>query len=189
MDTEIVRHQLYQLNVHKSIGPDGIHPSILKELADVLAGPLLIFYQRSWESGEVPADWKIVSVIPVYKKGIREDPGNYRPVSLTSVPGKITQKIIIPGTIERHLKKNAIIRHSHHEFTKGKSCLTHFISFCDKVICPVDEGKVVDVVFLDFSKAFDTVLHSILLDKLSYCGMSRFMVLWVKNRLKSRAQR
>ena len=67
---------------------------------------------------EVPADWKLANVIPIYKKGVREDPGNYRPVSLTSVPGKVTGKIIL-ATTERHLKDNAIIRHSQHRF-KGK---------------------------------------------------------------------
>ncbi|KAK4806138.1 hypothetical protein QYF61_001061 [Mycteria americana] len=151
-------------------------------------GPLLIIYQRFWESGEVPADWKVASVIPIYKKGVREDPGNYRPVSLTSVPGKIMEKIIL-GTVERHLKDNAIIRHSQHGFPKGKSCLSNLISFYDKVTRLVDEGKAVDVVFLDFSKAFDTVPQSILLDKLSNCGMSRFTVCWVKNWLEGRAQR
>ncbi|KFV96106.1 hypothetical protein N327_11049, partial [Fulmarus glacialis] len=108
VDTEIVRDQLYQLNVHKSMGPDGIHPRVLKELVDVMAGPLSIIYQRFWESGEVPADWKLANVIPIYKKGVREDPGNYRPVRLTSVPGRIMEKIIL-GIIERHLKNNAII--------------------------------------------------------------------------------
>ena len=88
----------------QSMGPDGTHPSVLKDLADVTAGPLSIIYQRSWESGEVPADWKLANIIPIYKKGMREDPGNYRPVSLTSVPGKIME--IILGAIERHLKHN-----------------------------------------------------------------------------------
>ncbi|KAK4810522.1 hypothetical protein QYF61_004485 [Mycteria americana] len=166
VDTEIVKDQLYQLNVHKSMGPEGIHPRGLKELADVTAGPLSIIYQRSWESGEVPADWKLISVIPIYKKGVREDPGNYRPVSLTSLPGKIMEKIIL-GAGERHLKDNAIIRHGQHGFTKGKSCLTNLISFYNKVTRLVDEGKAVDVVFLYFRKAFDTAPHSILLDKLS----------------------
>ncbi|KFP59057.1 hypothetical protein N323_05170, partial [Cathartes aura] len=108
VDTEIVRDQLYQLNVHKSMGPDGIHPGVLKKLANAMAGPLLIVSQRSWESGEVPADWKLANVIPIYKKDVREDPENYRPVSLTSFPGKIMKKIIL-DTTGSHLKNNASI--------------------------------------------------------------------------------
>ena len=79
VDTDTGWDQLYQLNVHKSMGPYGIHARVLKQLADVTAGPLSITYQRSWESREVPADWKPANVIPIYKKGVREDPGNYRP--------------------------------------------------------------------------------------------------------------
>ncbi|KAK4811153.1 hypothetical protein QYF61_019784 [Mycteria americana] len=103
---------------------------------------------------------------------------------LRSVMGKI-----MLGAIERHLKDNAIIRHSQHGITKGKSCLTNLISFYNKVTHLVDEGKAVDVAFLDFSKAFDAVPHRILLDKLSSCEMSRYTVHWVKNWLKGRAQR
>ncbi|KAK4830724.1 hypothetical protein QYF61_013174 [Mycteria americana] len=113
VDTEIVRDQLYQLHVQNSMGPDGIRPTVLKELADVMAGPLLIIYQRSWESGEVSTDWKLANVIPIYKKGMRKDPGSYRLVSLTSVPRKIMEETIA-GATERHLKNNAIIRHSQH---------------------------------------------------------------------------
>ena len=76
-----------------------------------------------------------------------------------------------------------------HRFTKGKSCLTSLISFYDKVTCVAVGGKVVYVVFLVLGKAFDTVPHRILLDKLSNCMMTRFMVHWVKNWLKGRAQR
>ncbi|KAK4807842.1 hypothetical protein QYF61_007748 [Mycteria americana] len=118
---------------------------------------------------------------------MREGPGNYRPVSLTSASGKITEKII-QGAIERHLKNNAIIRHSQHGFTKRKSCLTNLISFYGKVTHLMDERKAVDVVLLDFSKAFDPVPHSILLDLLSNSHMSRLMGRCVKNWMDGRAQ-
>ncbi|KAK4823199.1 hypothetical protein QYF61_027208 [Mycteria americana] len=183
VDAEIVRDQLYQLNVLKSMCPDGIHPRALKELVDVMAGPLSIIYQRSWESGEVPADWKLASVIPIYKKGMREDPGNYRPVSLTSVPGKTMEKIIL-DTTERHLKNKV----SWFSLSRQLST-TQPLAHHPPVTCLVDEGKAVDIVFLDFSKAFDAVTYSILLDRLSNCGMGRFTVLWVKNWLNGRAQK
>lgn len=64
------------MNVHKCMGPDGIHPRVLKELAGVVTGSLLIICQRSWQSGEVPMDWKLASIIPIYKKDMRKDPGN-----------------------------------------------------------------------------------------------------------------
>lgn len=106
---------------------------------------------------------------------MREDPGNYRPVSLTSVPGKVVEKITL-GTVKRHLKNNTIPRHSQHGLTKGKSCLTDFISFYVKVTHLVDEGKVGDGVFLELSQGFHTVSYSILVHKLSSCGMNGFVV-------------
>ncbi|KFP46361.1 RNA-directed DNA polymerase from mobile element jockey, partial [Cathartes aura] len=105
---ELVQDLLLHLNAHKSMGPDGIHPRVLKELADVIARPLSVIYQWSWESGEVPVNWKLANVIPIFKKGKKEDPGNYRPVGLTLVPGKIMEKIIL-GVNEKHLKDNAVI--------------------------------------------------------------------------------
>ncbi|KAK4817133.1 hypothetical protein QYF61_002402 [Mycteria americana] len=125
--------------------------------------------------------------MPTYKKGWKEDLGNYRPVSLTLVPGKVTEQIIL-SAIMRHVQDNEVIRPSQHGFMKGRSCLTNLIS-CDKVTRLVDEGKAVDVVYLDFSKAFDTVSHSILLEKLAARGLDRCTLCWVKNWLDGQAQR
>jgi len=73
------------------MGPDGIHSKLLRELAEELAKPLSIIYQQSWLTGEVPDDWRIASVTPIYKKGRKEYPRNHRPASLTSVPGKMME--------------------------------------------------------------------------------------------------
>ncbi|RMB96421.1 hypothetical protein DUI87_27096 [Hirundo rustica rustica] len=150
--------------------------------------PWDIIYQESWLTGEVPGDWKLANVTPVYKKGRKEDPGNYRPVSLTSVPGKIMEQFIL-SAIAQHLQDGQGIRPSQHGFTKGRSCLTNLVSFYDQVTRMVDAGKAVDVVYLDFSKAFDTVSHSILLDKLAAHGLDRSTLRWVRNWLDGRAQR
>ena len=83
-------------------------------------------------TGEVPEDWRLANVTPIYKKGCREDPGNYRPVSLTSVPGKIMEQIAL-REITQHVRDNWGIRPSQHGFTKGRSCLTNLISFYDLV--------------------------------------------------------
>ncbi|KFQ55086.1 RNA-directed DNA polymerase from mobile element jockey, partial [Nestor notabilis] len=95
-----VRDHLKSLNVHTSMGLDEIHPLVLKDLANEVAKPLSIIFEKSWQSGEVPDDWKKGNVTTIFKKGKVEDPGNYRPVSLTSVPGKIMEQILL----ERRLK-------------------------------------------------------------------------------------
>ena len=162
------------------MGPDEIHPRVLREPAEVIAEPLSIICQRSLLTGEVPEDWRLASVTPIYKKGCKEDPGNYRPVSLTSVPGKVREQVVL-REITQHVRDNRGIRPSQHGFAKGRSCLTNLISFYDLVTRLVDEGKAVDVVCLDFGKAFDTVSHGLLLQKLAVCGLDRYTLGWVRN--------
>jgi len=143
---------------------------VLRELADVIAEPLSIIFERFWRTGEVPEDWRKASVTPIFKKGKKEDPGNYRPVSLTSIPGKVMEQLILEAIIKQ-VEEKKIIRSSQHGFTKGKSCLTNLIAFYDGMTSWVDEGRAMDVVYLDFSKAFNTLSHNILLGKLRKCGL------------------
>ncbi|GAB0207641.1 mitochondrial enolase superfamily member 1 [Grus japonensis] len=183
MDRDLLHH----LDTHKSMGPDGIHPRVLRELAEVLTKPLSIIYQQSWLSREVPVDWRLANVMPIYRKGQKEDLGNYRPVSLTSVLGKAMEQIIL-SAITWHIQDNQVIRSIQHGFLKGRSCLTNLISFYDKVTCLVDEAKAVDVVYLDFRKAFDTVSHSILLEKLAAHGLDGRTLHWVHKKLGEYSQ-
>ncbi|KAK4809039.1 hypothetical protein QYF61_027876 [Mycteria americana] len=171
-------------NTHKSMGPDEIHLRVLKELAEVLTKPLSVIYQQSWLTGEVPVDWRLANVTPIFKKG-QEDPGNYRPVSLTSVPGKLMEQIIL-SAITWHVEDNQGIKPSQHGFRKGRSCLTNLICFYDKVTRLVDEGKAVDVVYLVTSVK---PLTFILLEKLAAHGLDGCTLCWVKNWLDGRAER
>ncbi|GAB0186991.1 mitochondrial enolase superfamily member 1 [Grus japonensis] len=170
------------------MGLDGIHPRVLRGLTEVLTKPLSIIYQQSWVTREVPVDWRLANVMPIYKNGWKESPGNYSPLSVTLVPGKVMEQIIL-SAITRHVQDNQVIRPSQHGFMKGRSCLTNLISFYDKVTCLVDEGKAVDVVYLDFSKVFDTISHIMLLEKLAAHGLDGHTLCWVKNWLDDQAQR
>jgi len=98
---------------------------VLRELAEELAEPLSVIYQQSWLTGEVPNDWRLTNVTHTYKE---DDPGNYRPVSLTLVLGEIMEWFIF-SVLTGHVKDNQGIRPSQHGFMKGRSCLTNLISF------------------------------------------------------------
>ncbi|KFV63615.1 hypothetical protein N307_09143, partial [Dryobates pubescens] len=103
-----VREQLSHLDIHKSGGPNGMHPRVLRELAEVTARPLSIIFGKSWQTGEVPGDWRRAITTPVFKKGKKEDLGNYKQVSLTSIPGKVMEQLIL-STVLRHIKDNRVI--------------------------------------------------------------------------------
>jgi len=181
-----VRDHLSNLDTNKSMGPDGMHPQVMRELADVIAEPLSIIFDRSWRTGEVLEDWRKANVTPIFNKG-KEDPGKYKPVSLTSIAGNMMEQLILEVIIKQ-VKEKKVIR-SRHGFTKGKSCLTKMIAFYNGMTGWVGEGRAVDVVCLDFSKAFDTVSHNILLGKLRKCGLDEWSVRWIENWLNGRIQR
>ncbi|KFP90098.1 Putative 115 kDa protein in type-1 retrotransposable element R1DM, partial [Apaloderma vittatum] len=108
VEAEQVRENLENLKVHKSMGPDEIHPQVLKELVVEVPRPLAIVFERSWQSGEVPTDWKRATITPIFKKGTKDNSRNYRPVSLTSVPGKIMEQILL-ATVLSHIKSNQVV--------------------------------------------------------------------------------
>ncbi|CAM5134540.1 unnamed protein product [Natator depressus] len=126
--------------------------------------------------------------MPVFKKGSRGDPGNYRPVSLTSVPGKLVVTIV-KDKIVRHIDEHNLLGNSQHGFCKRKSYLTNLLEFFEGVNKHVDKGDPLDTVYLDFQKAFDKVPHQRLLSKISSHGIRGKVLSWIGNWLKDRNQR
>jgi len=183
---EAVNNLPCHLDTHRSMGPDGVHLRVLRELAK----PFPIIYQQSWLTEEVPDGWRLANMRPSTGRAGRRilETTGLETVSLALVPGKIMERFIL-SVLTRHVQDNQGIRPSQHGFVKGGLCLTNLISFYDQVTHLVDEGKAVDVVCLGFGKAFDTVSHSILLEKLAAHGLAGCLLHWLKSWLNGQAQR
>jgi hypothetical protein len=182
-----VAKRIDALKLGKSPGPDGISTNILKKLKFSVVDPLQKLYQLSMDTGEIPDDWKIAKVVPIFKKGAKGKPENHRPVSLTSEVCKIEESIV-REKISDHFLNNSLLNSSQHGFMNNKSCQTNLLEFLDKVSQVVDEGKAMDVVYLDFSKAFDKISHSKLLLKLEEHGIGGKVRDWIENWLTGRRQ-
>ncbi|MDW3615035.1 MAG: reverse transcriptase family protein, partial [Nitrososphaeraceae archaeon] len=185
---ELVFRKLSDLNTNKSAGPDELHPKLLNELRTELTKPLTRLFNKSLKLGIVPQEWKDANVTPLFKKGSKAKPDNYRPISLTCILVKMLEGII-KDHIVKHLEKFNLLHDSQHGFRKGRSCLTNLLEFMEYVTKYLDMGQSVDVVYLDFAKAFDKVPHVRLFKKLESHGISGVVLNWIKCWLSGRRQR
>ena len=184
---EGVKKLLKNLKTSKAPGPDGITPRILKELCDELAPALTLLFQSSIDSGIVPLDWRTAHVSPIFKKGERYKPSNYRPISLTSVPGKLLEHIIV-HTIMDFAETNNIFCREQHGFRKKRSCVSQLLGLMDEITHSRDRGKQQDMLVMDFAKAFDKVSHSLLTHKLQHYGITGNINNWIQSFLSDRRQ-
>ena len=153
-----------------------------------MSGALTHIFNLSMQTGDVPFAWKCANVTPVFKKGSRAKPENYQPVSLTEIPCKLMESIICDEIVE-HLSSNQLIRSSQHGFLRKKSCLTNLLSFLEILTNAHEQGKSVDIVFLDFAKAFDKVPKQRLLEKIQAHGIQGNVINWIHQWLSGRKQR
>ena len=175
------------LNPNKAPGPDGISPRLLKDLSVELAPAFTVLYRSSLTTGIVPSDWRSANVSPVFKKGERYLPENYRPISLTSIPCKLLEHILV-SHILTFTEENNILCPAQHGFRRNRSCESQLIGLIDELSDDLENGKQVDILVMDFAKAFDRVCHSLLIHKLSHYGITGQVNTWIKNFLADRRQ-
>ena len=184
---EMVRKEILSLNVNKSCGPDDISPLLLIKLIDFVTSPLTTIMNASVDCGVLPQDWKNAFVSPIYKKGARNLAENYRPISLTSIACKLMEKLV-RDTILTHLVENNLLSEKQFGFLSGRSTVTQLLNYLDKCAEVVANGGVVDSIYFDFSKAFDTVPHTRLSVKMKAYGIEGKLLTWVQAFLSGRKQ-
>ena len=178
---------LHSLNPSKSPGPDQIHPKILKELANELSYPLTLLFNKSMSEGKILTHWKEAEVRPIYKKGDKKNPGNYRPVSLTSILCKVFETLVRDELYD-HLINNSLLSDDQFGFCKGRSCVSQLLVTIHDWMKDLDNNTPTDAIYLDLSKAFDTVPHQRLISKLKGYGIGGNLLSWISDFLTDRTQ-
>ena len=183
---EVVQNKLKSLNPNKSPGHDNWHPHFLCQIADVICLPLSILYGKSLKEGS-HATWRKAIIAAIYKKGKKSDPGNYRPVSLTSVISKIMESIVRDAVVE-HLMKNNLFTNDQHGFVPGRNCITQLLVCLEEWTQMIEDGVCFDAIYTDFAKAFDSVPHERLFLKIESLGIKGDILSWLKSFLQGRTQ-
>ena len=178
-----VLNVLKRMDPNKGAGEDGI-PSILAiKCATVISLPLSLIFNVSLATGSFPSLWKKSLVIPIFKDGKAEMVKNYRPISILSVFAKVFEKLVCK-IIYWHCKQ--LMSPNQHGFVKARSTCTNLVTFVEKLSAALDSGQTVDVIYTDFSKAFDKVPHQKLLQKLSMYGFNYQLVNWFRSYVSER---
>ena len=183
-----VKTLLQKLNARKAIGPDLLPMRLLKDFADEIAPILRVIFQQSLDTGKVPEVWKKANIATVFKKGERSIAANYRHVSIICVSCKVLEHIVFKSIMD-HVDIHKILVHFQHGFRALHSCETQLLNTVEDLARCLNDRDQLDLLVLDFSKAFDTVAHQRLIGKLEYYGVRGSTLEWITQWLTKRVQR
>lgn len=179
---------LSNLVTKKASGPDEVSHRMLKETSKSVCIPLRILFNRSLRESIYPSAWKIANVMPLFKKGEKDIPSNYRPISLISCIGKVMERVIFKH-IYNYLHENNLIYKNQSGFLPGHSTVYQLIDIYNQICKAFDEKKSTCMVFCDIFKAFDRVWHKGLIFKLKQYGISGNLLNWLSHYLTNRNQK
>jgi hypothetical protein len=168
-------------------GPDGINAFFMKKVSNSIAPVLRNIFNLSMETGVVPALWRKALIVPVPKSRKRSQVSEYRPISQTCVASKVMETIVKEAMVG-HLAQHHLLTSNQHGFVKGKSTLTQLLLQEQEISNALNGNHVIDVIYFDYRKAFDTVVHSKLLAKLGVYGFTGNLIKWTENFLSDRLQ-
>ena len=177
-----------ELSNTSASGPDGLTAIFLKKCKLSLSKPLCQLWRDCVDLGITPWSLKEAHIIPIHKGGHQGLAANYRPIALTSHIIKVFEKVV-RNHLVNFLHENNLFNPDQHGFRIGRSCLSQLLAHYDRIVSLLESGVNVDTIYLDFSKAFDKVDHTILLKKLSLIGIRGKVLTWIKSFLTSRTQR
>ena len=173
---------------HSAPGPDKFPSIVLKQCKQELATPLYILWRHSLDEGQVPKSLKEQSIVPIYKKDSKAKAENYRPVSLTSHILKLFERVIREKLVEFIENQNKLSKNQY-GFRPRRSTITQLLAHIDRIICILERNKNADILYLDFSKAFDKVCHTRLIQKLKSFNIGGKLLKWLESFLSERYQR
>lgn len=180
-----VARAINRIKDDSSPGPDNIHPLYLKRCQSSLVPHLVEMMKTSLAEGRVPLDWKKSIVIPVFKNGDKLNPANYRQISLTSLLCKCMERIITED-LTTFFIESGILHPQQHGFLNGRSTVSNLLLCVDSWSKDLDRNNPVDVIYLDFKKAFDRVPHKRLILKLKHFGVVDPLLSWISDLLTDR---
>ena len=185
---EEVLEMLASLDASKASGPDGISAKMLKGTAYSITPSLTKLFNLSISTGVFPEAWKVSSIVPIPKASDRANPTNYRPISLLAVISKMLERHF-HSLISSYLSENHPLANIQWGFQAGKSTVAALIATTHDWLTQLEVGRDIGSIFFDLKKAFDTVPHKALLDKLQQLNVSPFILRWVRSYLTARHQK